>query len=82
MASIAADTEYLARIRFTGDGTAAHFSINNEPEVTITTTLPTTSTDINFSIAVITQTAAARFFDWAVTEVETPAGQRDVPPEP
>jgi hypothetical protein len=78
VAAIAASTEYLLRIRVSGDGTAIHFSVDGGTEQTITTDLPTTTVALNAVVKVTTQAASARVIDFAVLHVEFGAMARNV----
>lgn len=76
VAAIAASTEYLLRIRVSGNGTAIHFSVDGSAEQTITTNLPPTDERMAVTERHYTQTGATRSFDFNRFYIEYHAGNR------
>jgi hypothetical protein len=74
VAAIAADTEYTLTIRVSGDGTAAHFSVNGGAEQTLSVNLPTNTIRLRFDFRVIAQAASSRAFKFNSCYCETRDG--------
>jgi len=58
--AIAASTRYVLRVRTVPGGSAAYFSVNDGPEVAVTTNLPVSSTELGACVLAITTTATAK----------------------
>ena len=79
VAAIAADTEYLLRIRVTGDGTSISFSVDDGAEQTSTTDLPDTASNVLAVVKIATQENAAKYIDFASLYAELSAMTRNMP---
>jgi len=79
VAAIAASTEYLLRIRVSGDGTAVNFAVSTaggafSAEQTLSANLPATNVRLRWEMRVTTQAAAAKAFAFNSAYVESEDG--------